>query len=118
MSQYQITITKKGLTESQVDKIVTGIVQTLKNVECSHKKITVPSTRADRYAAAQALADEARTEIESLKEELETWRDSLPENLQNSSKADDLGTAIDQLETAMNSLDEVADNSVDFPGMY
>jgi chromosome segregation ATPase len=36
--------------------------------------------------------------MNELKEELESWRDNLPENLQNGSKADELNEAIDAID--------------------
>lgn len=121
MATFQISITKKGLTQSAVQKLTMAILKmkSTEGMELSYKRQpAVPTTRADRFAAAKAQIDDAKSEMESLKEELETWKDGLPENLQSGSKADELSTAIDNLETIITSLDEVENNDVDFPGMY
>ena len=75
-------------------------------------------SRADRFADAQGKASEAKNEIEELRDELRNWLDNLPENLQSGSKADALQSAIDEMETAINGLDEVESASPDFPGMF
>ncbi len=75
-------------------------------------------SRADRYAAAQSLVSDAKSQIEELRDELQNWLDNLPENLQSGSKADELQTAIDELESNISSLDEVESASVEFPRMF
>lgn len=75
-------------------------------------------SRADRFAEAQSLASDAKSQIEELRDELQGWLDGLPENLQSGSKAEALQSAIDELETAINGLDEAEGASPDFPGMF
>jgi vacuolar-type H+-ATPase subunit E/Vma4 len=72
--------------------------------------------RADRFNDAQGLITEGKNIIEELREELQSWLDNMPENLQGGSKADELQTAIDELESVIMSLEEVEGVSVDFPG--
>lgn len=45
------------------------------------------------------LISSAQGEIESLKDELQSWYDNLPESFQNGSKGDQLTEAIDQLDS-------------------
>jgi len=54
--------------------------------------------------------EEAQSVAEELKDELENWRDSLPENLQSGEKADALEEAINALEEAIDKLQEVQDS--------
>lgn len=89
--------------------------------------------------AAEILADLDYSGLEELKDELESWKDNLPENLQSSNKASMLDDAISQLESAISALgnvnlepdfddienvaqeieDAVAEaESVEFPGMF
>ena len=56
--------------------------------------------------------------FEELMEELQSWRDGLPENLQSGSKADALDEAIRNLETIISSCDEIEGTDVEFPGMF
>lgn len=75
-------------------------------------------SRADRFATAQDLASQAKERIEELRDELQNWRDGMPENLQSSQKADDLDNAISELESAISGLEEVENCSPEFPGMF
>ena len=55
--------------------------------------------------------------MEDLRDELETWRDGLPANLQQGTKADELQSAIEDLDAVIASLDEAAGIEPDFPVM-
>ena len=55
----------------------------------------------------EGAKEDYKSELEELKEELQSWLDNLPENLQQGSKADELQSAIDQLERAIGALDEL-----------
>lgn len=50
--------------------------------------------------------EEAKSIAEELKDELENWRDNLPESLQYGSKADELTEAIDYFDDAISSFEE------------
>jgi len=80
--------------------------------------VSKSKSRATRFSEAQSKACEAKEEMECLREELQTWRDGLPENLQSSQKADDLDSAISELDTAISGLEEAENASPDFPGMF
>lgn len=75
-------------------------------------------SRADRFAEAIGLVSDAKAIIEELMEELQNWKDSLPENLQNGSKADQLDSAICELDDCVQNLDTVEGSSPEFPGMF
>lgn len=78
------------------------------------------SSRADRLAEAEGYMEDATSIITELKEELEAWRDGLPENLQGGDKASQLEDAIGQLEEAEGNVEQAKDNcsGVEFPGMF
>ncbi len=84
------------------------------------QKIESGMSRADRLALALLDAQDALGEVESLKEEIEAWKEALPENLQDSSKGQDLDECMSQLESVRDSLDSAIEegSSVSFPGMY
>ncbi len=63
------------------------------------------------------MVSEAKSVIEELRYELQSWLDNLPENLQAGSKAEELESAIDELETVLNGLEEAESASPEFPGM-
>jgi len=50
--------------------------------------------------------EEALSVAEELRDELENWKDSLPENLQSGSKADEIQEAIDMLEEGISKLED------------
>ncbi len=87
-------------------------------------------SRADRLSQALGKMDwgtieDAQSEVATLKDELQNWLDNMPENLQSSSKADELQTAIDDLEnieselqTIIDSIQEQANADVSFPSMF
>lgn len=81
------------------------------------EKIEKSPSRSDRFDGAISDVADARAEMESLKEELEEWKNNLPESLQSGSKADELDDAINQLDEAIRACEEVEGHSVDFPSM-
>ena len=114
-----ITFDEKG---ARVDGIRTLLEKTL---QTKYPDATIhitrkdpPTTRPKRFIEAQAKISDAKNEFESLRDELQEWKDNLPENLQNSSKADALQTAIDELEQLAGELDDVENADVEFPSMY
>jgi ferric-dicitrate binding protein FerR (iron transport regulator) len=75
-------------------------------------------SRAERFREALEFVMTARGEMEALKEELETWRDNMPENLHGSEKYEQLDTAVAELEEIVEALEDVEGRDVEFPGMY
>jgi len=72
-----------------------------------------------------ATIETAQGEVTTLKDELQSWLDNMPENLQGSSKADELQTAIDELDeiegelqTIIDNIQEQANKTVQFPSMF
>lgn len=75
-------------------------------------------SRASRLAKAEASAEEAKSVVEELYEEMEQWRDSIPENLQSGGKYSEVEECCDALDTIKQAFDEMDFSGVQFPGMY
>jgi predicted RNase H-like nuclease (RuvC/YqgF family) len=82
------------------------------------------TSRAERLSQVLSALEEAKesavSEIQNLKEELENWRDNMPESLQGGSKYDELEEAInelDNLESELDGTDIPSGDDVNFPGM-
>lgn len=88
------------------------------DISATVRKIT-ESSRADRLAEIASDIEGLSGDVESLRDELQEWLDGMPENLQQGSKAEELETAISELEEIMESLSQASDQCgvVSFPGM-
>ena len=53
-----------------------------------------------------------------LASELEEWKSSLPENLQNGEKASQIDDAISNLENLADNIEAIDGDNVEFPSMY
>ena len=71
--------------------------------------------------------ESAKGDVDELKDELQSWLDGMPENLQGGQKADELEEAISALDTVTEALDEAQQaletasdeaGNVEFPGMF
>ena len=79
------------------------------------------NSRATRLADALSLIEEGKSELDSLADEMESWRDNMEgTNLENTQKyetisecADTLRTGFDDVENALVELE-----GVEFPGMF
>ena len=114
MANYKISMTVDGVRLSAVTKKA----QEAFGKDVQVEKVEHATSRADRFSEAQSLASDAKSIAEELRDELQNWYDNLPENLQSGTKADELQSAIDELESFVSNLDEAENASVDFPGMY
>lgn len=78
------------------------------------------ASRYDRLAEAMDKVGEGISEVNCLKEELEEWRDNLPDSFRDGEKGQALEEAISQLEEIEHSLEDAQQGAgdVDFPGMY
>jgi predicted RNase H-like nuclease (RuvC/YqgF family) len=109
----RVTLPKGGTIRT----LEAALKQLLPRAAFDVEKDEVPSSRCDRLSAA--IAD-AQSEVEELKQELESWKENLPENLQDGQKAQELDAAIEQLDEVISALDEASASadSVEFPGMF
>ena len=61
-----------------------------------------------RLSDAQRIVDEARGDLEALKEEEEEYRDAIPESLQSGEKYENAEAAIQQMEEALETIDNLS----------
>ncbi len=64
------------------------------------------------------MMEDGKAELESLRDELQDWYNSLPENLQQGGKADELQAAVSELEDMISNAEDLTGSDVNFPGMY
>lgn len=69
----------------------------------------------DSHSASEAV-DTARTILEELQEELQSWYDNLPESFQDGSKGEALQEAIDGLQSATDYLEDAPECAMDCDG--
>ena len=76
-------------------------------------------SRATRLSNAIDLTTNI-DDVNSIKDELEQWLDNMPENLQASMKAEQLEEAIQSLEEIADELESVQEmqHNVEFPSMF
>jgi len=75
-------------------------------------------SRAARYELAMLRVGKAQEEFETLRDELQSWLDNMPENLQESSKAERLQEAIDALDADIDATEEIVSTEIEFPGAF
>ena len=113
LPHYHITVTGRNI------KSVTKTAQTaFGKAVLSVEKVQIPNSRSERLAEAQGLMEQAQGIVQDLHDEIESWKDGLPENLQGSSKADELEECCSALDEITSGLDNIDFDSVQFPGMY
>ena len=82
------------------------------------KKSTRSTSRQARFDGVMDQVENAKSEAEELRDELQAWLDGIPENLKAGTKADELQSAIEELESVIANLDEAACATPEFPGMF
>lgn len=118
MATYTVTFQAEGRHPSTVERQVRKRLKLTRADHVTVEKRQHGLSRAERLSEVEQQVQEAIGEVQSLKEELEQWLESLPENLQSGGKADDLQQAIDALEQIEQDMDSVSFDGVEFPGMY
>lgn len=117
----QVHINVKGARAATVEKLIEETLrkhyQLKGHISVSATKITPPETRSQRFGEAQSAVSNAKSDAESLRDELQEWLDGIPENLQGSDKASQLEEAISSLEEFIDSCDTAENVDVDFPSM-
>lgn len=121
MANYRIVV---FVDAKRLDGLQTKLTKALQTVgvpadavTTQIEKVKQPNSRSDRLSDCESSVSDAKSEVESLRDELQDWMDNLPENLQSGTKADELQSAIDQLEQIASDLNGI-DWTVDFPGMF
>jgi seryl-tRNA synthetase len=113
MARYKIIIDGNNIkaVQKKIKKAFPG-------QEVQIEKVRVISSRPDRFAEAEEAWENAKSIVEELKGEMEEWHENIPENLQDSSKANEVQECIDALEEISNSLEEMDFSNVSFPSMF
>ncbi len=68
------------------------------------------NTRRKQLSKAEKMLDEARAIIEDCRDEEQDYFDNIPENMQDGERAQISEAAIECMDTAIDSLEEVIDN--------
>lgn len=71
-----------------------------------------------RTSTILGAIEDAKATAEELRDELQSWLDNLPESLQSSSKADELQEAIDGLEEGVSNLEDAEGADIEDFGNY
>lgn len=116
MAKYELILIKKGLRTRQVEKIAKAVREL--GISVSIRKVEEPKTRSERLAKAEELAEEAKSIVEELFDEMENWRDGMEgTGLENTAKYNVVSEACDNLEEIKSQLEDI-DWYVEFPTMY
>jgi DNA repair exonuclease SbcCD ATPase subunit len=118
MIKVSFTINQKGLRLEKACELVSSKLFGVFQLDSLHvEKVNLAKSRAERFSEAQDAISVAKSIIEELQGEMESWHDSIPENLQNSDKAYAIQEASDALSEIASNL-ENAETDVEFPGMF
>jgi len=114
-----ISVTQKGARADIVAQLVKdAIVNKYPGATVTVIRKEPAESRSARFDEAMELISDAKSTGEELKDELQEWKDSLPENLQDGQKASELDEAINQLDSFISSCENVEGESVEFPNMF
>ena len=110
MAQYKVTLQAASITQLQAQLKKLGI-------EASVEKINLSPSRADRLSEVESAVEDAKSTVEELRDEIQNWYDSLPENLQGGDKASQLEEAVSALEELSSNLEQCDFSGIEFPSM-
>lgn len=114
-----VTINAKGARVETVQRLVSAILEAkYPHISISAKRVDPPESRADRFSAAVSDVEDAKSEAENLRDELQEWYDNLPDALQGGDKGSMLEEAISQLDEFIQHCEDATGIDVEFPGMY
>lgn len=117
MANYRVVLQIPGVRLEAVRKKLVTILGTADHPAIAHvAKLDQPSSRAERLAEVQQSVEDAIGEIDNLQQEMQDWYDNMPENLQSSTKGEEVEAAAQQLADIKDGLESV-DWEVNFPGM-
>jgi hypothetical protein len=118
MAKYLITLIVDGARKESVEKTLKIAFKGQEPVLYAVEKKTSPESRSERLNDAASIMEDAKTIVKELKDEMQEWYDSIPENLQNGNKAEEVQSAIDALDDVQNEMESISFDSVEFPGMF
>lgn len=110
MAEYRITGTFIGRDARYLRKALANL-----EVNGRVERVKPNKSRADRFSEALDDVRAGQEAIVELRDELQEWRDNIPENLEDGEKAEQLDTAIDAL-TEFEEIEVEVD--VEFPTMF
>lgn len=94
--------------------------QTCEELQDDIDKLTVDSTMETLEAVYQRIVNldhaDAESIFEELKEEIESWRDGMPENMQGGDKYSQLEDCANQLDTAISALQSATQPEITIEG--
>ena len=82
----------------------------LRNLTLTSKTLTMNKNRKKRIADLRERIDIIKNELEEVMEEEQDARDNLPNNLQDSEKAEKMDDTIGSIEYAIGNLEETIEN--------
>lgn len=114
----KIEIEGKNIHISSIEKLADEIRHKYANSNVRIVRENPPVSRSDRLAKAMEAVQNAASEVETLRDELQDWYDNLPDNLKDGEKGSMLEEAIGNLESIQSSLEDATGTDVEFPPMY
>lgn len=122
MARFCVYIeSKRTLTEKQVARLIkiVGDKFDRENVTGQNEK-SLPTSIQDRVAEVIDRLSGCESDVDEIKSELENWRDSIPENLQNCDKYQSLEQCVSDMDSVISSVQDASSSleSIDIPGMF
>ena len=114
MAKYWVKI---YVEEKSIKTVRNIVARDFPGQEVLVDKINPNPSRADRLSEVNSLVEDAKSIVEELKEEMENWLDTIPENLQGGDKYSQIEDCISNLEEISGQLEEIDTSSIDFPSM-
>jgi len=114
MARYNLMFMVDG---GRIDTIKKKMAEVFPDAECVVEKNTPATSRAARLGEAEGQFEDAKGTVEELKDEMEQWLESIPENLTGGTKAEEVQAAVDALEEIFSNMEQI-EFSVEFPGLY
>lgn len=114
MPRYLVTVAGRNIKSIQ-KKIETAFG---KDGVISLEKVRHPSSRAERLEEASSLIEQAKEIVQELQGEMENWSETMPDNLKESEKGEQVSSCNEALQEIVDALENVDCGNVEFPGMY
>jgi hypothetical protein len=113
--EYEITIRVKAHKLVTVEK---KAKETFGNDLRSLKKISRNTSRAAELDLAEEHFNACKEIVADLKDQMEEWRDNVPDSLQSSEKYSEVESCVDQLQQLEDELDGISFDSIEFPSAF
>jgi hypothetical protein len=117
MPEYRVTLS--NIEESRLPVVEQKAKQTFgEECEIEVERVDLPQSRSARLQEIAAQVQDAIQGVRELRDELEAWRDNMPEAVQGGMKASELESTMEGLDEIISGLEGVDFDSVDFPSMF